>query len=584
LNIAIFFSLFTAYRKLKSLFPFKSFKVGWQTMSRPNTLVSISRFFGSLCMNMKHLTFPTLLVTAFLSACSKAPAPTAPVSVPAPVAAKAPGIDWIHSDGNLDAAFARAKTENKPLFLYWGAVWCPPCNQVKATIFNRQDFIEKSKLFVPVYLDGDSKGAQKLGTQYKVRGYPTMILFAPDGKEIMRLPGEVDVQRYVTALTLGMSAGRPVKVTLDAALAKDASLTEKDWAMLSLYSWETDEAALVSKPQLAGTLSKLAAQCPPQFTAAQTRLDLKAMVAAASAIEKDKPVAADAAARARFSATLNEPTLLRENIEALSYSVDSLAALLAAPKTPERAELVRKWDAALEQLAQDNNLSRADRLGALNGRIALAKLDQPKDFKPGAALQEIVRAAAKQADQSTTDKYERQAVIPTAADLLADAGLMDDSNKLLEAELPKAVSPYYHMLGLAANAKNSGNKQAAVDWAGKAYAAAQGPATRIQWGASYVNMLVDQTPQDTARIEKAASQIFGELEPAPETFYERNRRSLERIGKRLIAWNKDGKHKDAVAKLRAQLDAVCAKLPAGDESRTACEGVFNPPAPPGKKA
>lgn len=101
----------------------------------------------------------TLIVSAaFLAACSKAPEPAKPAA-PAPVAAKAAGIDWVHSDGSLDAAFARAKAENKPLFLYWGAVWCPPCNQVKATIFNRQDFIEKSKLFVPVYLDGDSKGA-----------------------------------------------------------------------------------------------------------------------------------------------------------------------------------------------------------------------------------------------------------------------------------------------------------------------------------------------------------------------------------------------------------------------------------------
>ncbi len=68
---------------------------------------------------------------------------------------------------------------NQPLFLYWGAVWCPPCNQVKATVFNRQGFIARSRFFVPVHLDGDSPSAQKLGARFKVRGYPTMILFRP---------------------------------------------------------------------------------------------------------------------------------------------------------------------------------------------------------------------------------------------------------------------------------------------------------------------------------------------------------------------------------------------------------------------
>jgi thiol:disulfide interchange protein len=45
------------------------------------------------------------------------------------------------SDAEVDRAFALAKQTGKPVFLYWGAVWCPPCNQVKATLFNRPDFV-----------------------------------------------------------------------------------------------------------------------------------------------------------------------------------------------------------------------------------------------------------------------------------------------------------------------------------------------------------------------------------------------------------------------------------------------------------
>ena len=108
-----------------------------------------------------------------LVACSKAP--ETPAAPPTPVAAapvdagkaKAAGHDeagiaWKNAtnDAEVDAAFALAKSESKPVFVYWGAKWCPPCNQVKATLFNRQDFIERSRAFVPVYVDGDSPGAQ----------------------------------------------------------------------------------------------------------------------------------------------------------------------------------------------------------------------------------------------------------------------------------------------------------------------------------------------------------------------------------------------------------------------------------------
>ena len=117
-----------------------------------------------------------------------------------------------------------------------------------ATIFNRQDFIERSRHFVPVYVDGDAPNAQKEGARFKVSGYPTMVLFTPDGTEITRLPGEVDADQYMRVLAMGMNGARPVKATLAAALAAGAAgrdkLAPEDWRMLAYYSWVTDEQQL----------------------------------------------------------------------------------------------------------------------------------------------------------------------------------------------------------------------------------------------------------------------------------------------------------------------------------------------------
>ena len=148
------------------------------------------------------------------------PAPAAQATAPAAAVA------WLSAaaDADIDRAFAQARAEKKPLLLYWGAKWCPPCNRLKATLFNRADFIDRSKSFVAVHIDGDLPGAQKLGGRFKVRGYPTMILMAPDGTELTRLPGEVDAPQIMAVLQLGLAGGRPVKAVLaDARAGKPVS-------------------------------------------------------------------------------------------------------------------------------------------------------------------------------------------------------------------------------------------------------------------------------------------------------------------------------------------------------------------------
>ncbi len=538
-----------------------------------------------------RLALTTLSASLLLTACSKAPeTPAAPVAA-APAAASQPkdahaaSIAWVKPEGaDVDAIFAKAKADNKPVFLYWGAVWCPPCNQIKATVFNRPDFIERSKAFVPVYLDGDTKGAQKLGTQFKVRGYPTMILFKPDGTELTRLPGEVDASQYMQVLAMGLASSYSVKESLAAVLSDGpeaakakAAMTPEAWRMLAFYSWDTDEAKLLPKKDVAGAVQKLAQACPVDQKDAAARLALKAITMAA----KDNPKSLDpVAAQARALQVLGDAQLARDNFDMLVYYGGDVVPAISVAGSPERAKLVEAWNAALDKLSTDATLSKADRLGAIQGKVGLAEALKPKDSKEPlpAALVAQARAAAEEAAKSTTDKYERQAVVPNAADLLADVGLLDESDAMLKAELPKALSPYYHMLVLSANAKKRGDKAGALDWAEKAYADSQGPATRMQWGTGYVTKVVDMTPQDSARIEKAAAQVISELEPSPETFYERNRRSLEKMGAKLLAWNAKGEHSAVVKKLQAQLDEVCAKLPAQDESRAACTGVFKPAA------
>ena len=563
-------------------------------------------------------SFPPLAIAAIaaavaLAACDKPATPTAaapttattPASTPAatasaasPDAQSAPvntartagrehaesGIAWRYAanDGEVDAAFAGARDENKPVFVYWGAKWCPPCNQVKATLFNRQDFIERSRAFVPVYVDGDSPGAQKIGARFKVSGYPTMVLFTPQGQEVTRLPGEVDPVRYTEVLTLGMNAARPVSAVLADALAKPPTLNANDWRLLAFYSWDTDHQQVVAKDRLAATLLSLADAAPKDAPEVAMRLRLKALVAA----DAKKPVKVDAATRAAVVALLGDESRTREQTDMVTNYAAEIVRAMSAKGSAERATLVTAFDTALKRLEADPALSRADRMQALIARVDLARIDVPEadadaaPAKPAAPvvlppeLLADVREQTARADREISDGYERQAVITAAAYLLERAGLGEESDALLKANLAKSHSPYYLMSELASNASKRGDKAEALRWYREAFEKSEGPATRLQWGASYVGALVDLSPGDEAAIEGATAQIWSEAADQPDAFYERSARSLQKIGAKLQAWNKGGAHRAAMARLQGQLDTLCAAPTHSASERSTCQALL----------
>ena len=487
---------------------------------------------------------------------------------------KGPAIDWVKPEGaNVEPIFAQARQSNKPVFLYWGAVWCPPCNQIKSDVFSRPDFVERSKQFVAVYIDGDSPGAQKLGAQFKVRGYPTMILFKPDARELTRIPGEVDAARYIEVMDLALASSSTVKESLAIALgAQSAGLQSSAWRQLAFYAWDQDQAQLVSDKERTRTLEKLASNCLPVESEACTRLLFKSVI---SAQMEKTPASAREQAIVRARKVLSDPGLTRMNFDIFQNFGNELIAGLSAKASPERVSLVSAMSSAFDRLGKDATLSRSDRLGSLQAKVNLARIDVSEELSVAFASAIIaqVRSEVAMIDRESTQGYERQALIPNAAHLLAQVGLLDESDNLLKAELPKAISPYYHMLVLASNAKKRGDKLDALNWSERAWRESSGPATRMQWGSGYVSKLIEMAPQDSARIEKAAAGIIGELSPSPEIFYERNSRVLDRMSKQLQGWSDKGQHADVIRKLAAQLEQVCSKLPAKDDSRKTCQEV-----------
>ena len=116
-----------------------------------------------------------------------------------PAVAGTPHDEVAWHNGDVDSAFAVARAAGTPVLLYWGADWCPPCSRLKATVFRRPEFVDRTRLFVAVSLDGDEPGAQRLGEQFDVFGYPTVIVLSSDREEITRIATFMEMEQYVHA-------------------------------------------------------------------------------------------------------------------------------------------------------------------------------------------------------------------------------------------------------------------------------------------------------------------------------------------------------------------------------------------------
>jgi protein disulfide-isomerase len=249
-------------------------------------------------------------------------------------------------------------------------------------------------------------------------------------------------------------------------------------------------------------------------------------------------------------------------------------------------------------------------LNIVRARVVLAHLDAPDAPLPPPLL-DLARQSVARIDAATTDPNARQAAINAAANLYWEAGLDDDANRMLVAELEKSKSPYYFMLDLAELAQKAGREEEAVNWLARAYAGAQGPATRFQWGYNYMVGLLEMTPEDAARIERVGLEVLGELGAAPDAFHQRTRMRLDQLSGLLLEWG-EGKEsvvtgRDAsagadlsvaggpgddraaatrgaadraavVARLRSRTGEICRSLPAEDEGRRNCERFLKPEA------
>ena len=441
-------------------------------------------------------------------------------------------IQWF--SGDVGQAFLQAKEEGKPIFLYWGAVWCPPCQEIKQTVFKSRRFISLSESFIPIYLDGDTARAQAAGEQFGVKGYPTMIVFNSLGEEITRIPGGIDISKYNDILAVSLNSIKPTSQLVEMVQAGSTTLTNADFQQLAYYSWGQDQQALPEKysPEIFLDMSNASKE-----PLASARLYMQYLRAVASSTEAESRPVLVTEAMARVTEILQNDVLTLASWEYFAYyTQEVLSVVVDVESDPEGAAMFAdRWKTTMIRLSDSPSLSTAEQLAGFLPAIHFYYLeDETREISPEFKTQ--ILAAVRKADRATRNSFARQSVVSQINYVLQSAHLVSEAKAILLAELKKSTAPYYFMSSLSSIAENDGDDETALDWRRKAYESSQGAATRFQWGANYVRTLIRLTPEDDKLIVTTAMKLLLDIDSEEDTFSGRNFRVLRSMTKSLRQW------------------------------------------------
>ncbi|MDI1449976.1 thioredoxin family protein [Polyangium sp. 6x1] len=476
----------------------------------------------------------------------------------------APGGPW--ADLTPDRAFARARAEGKLVFLYWGAAWCPPCNDLKAEVFSKPRFAELMRDFVPVHLDGDTEDAQRAGEALSVSTYPTILVLGPEREELLRLNGSLDIDELDRAL--GAVRGKAQSFRAAAARLDEGKPSAEDCSTLAHAAWELLPEETWSRPRILAALRKAIEVCPDTMNRERALL-AGTLLGLAAAYRRDPALAEET--RAAQASAVSYLDLVFSNAETtwaaralVNHRAEALAAWLAAdPKDAAYLSWKAKWLAAAASLRSREGAPVDVRLAAVAPSIDFFRHENPSGPVPE-PLQADVLAAAARAEREAKTPEERYSVISTASYLLRRVGAHDEARSMLKAEAERSDTPHYWYSMISALEQELGRIEEARAFSQKAREGAGGRATRLQWIANDILFHAKLEGPPPRAYLLAQAEAFYELAfSLPDGFQGRNRTRAEQVRSALAALESDPDFVKLVSRLRDR----CASLPADAADR-----------------
>lgn len=121
------------------------------------------------------------------------------------------GVAWLD---NYDQALAKAKAENKPLFIDFTGITCTNCREMEQTVFNRPEIADAFKDFVTVSLYTDLEN-NPLSDRYKKMQQerygtvelPLYVVVSPDETKLGQISYEPNAAKFLSFLKNSQGSG-----------------------------------------------------------------------------------------------------------------------------------------------------------------------------------------------------------------------------------------------------------------------------------------------------------------------------------------------------------------------------------------
>ncbi len=233
-----------------------------------------------------------------------------------------------------------------------------------------------------------------------------------------------------------------------------------------------------------------------------------------------------------------------------------------APEIRGRTMLLAEATTASAQFAP------ADQLAAQLMKVRAANAFT-RDGKTPTDIRSVALATADKMLAAKMEPYVRAGVVNSAINIFIALDDWEKARVLLTQEAQTSNTPHYYIGDLADVEEHLGNKERALQLMAEAYEKAKGPASRFQWGFSYLDGLLRLAPDDAAKIDTVGKAVMAELD-GPNRVHRRTLSRLKRLNAALAEWNNSPARAAVVANLRNQLLAACAKSPGDSAVSTGC--------------